>query len=124
AFDIGFDVLRRDQTHRVAERAQFACPVVRAATGFNGDFGGEKLLEERQQLPTAEVGPQDRPVPGVDTMDGEDGFGRVDGDAFILGHGRLRSWWVTAPILALGAVGPSTPTVRDHSFALPGLRSM
>ena len=31
-----------------------------------------------------------------------------------LGHGRLRSWLLTAPILALDAVGPSTPTVRKQ----------
>ena len=35
-------------------------------------------------------------------------------DALILGHGRLRSWLLTAPILARDAVGPSTPTVREQ----------
>src|SRR3954454_627443 len=31
----------------------------------------------------------------------------------ILGHGRLRFWLFTAPILARDAVGPSTPTLPD-----------
>jgi hypothetical protein len=43
-------------------------------------------------------------------VQGEDGLRRVDGNALIIGHGRLRSWLVTAPILARDAVGPSTPT--------------
>jgi hypothetical protein len=41
-----------------------------------------------------------------------------------MGHGRLRSWLLTAPILALDAVGPSTPTVRDHPLFLPSLRTI
>jgi hypothetical protein len=36
-----------------------------------------------------------------------------------LGHGRLRSWLLTAPILALDAVGPSTPTILNKSAGDP-----
>jgi hypothetical protein len=39
SFDVGFDILRRDEMHRVAERDEFASPVMRAAAGFQGDFG-------------------------------------------------------------------------------------
>jgi hypothetical protein len=34
-------------------------------------------------------------------------FGRINADAFILGRGRLRSGFLTAPSLARDAVGPS-----------------
>src|ERR1700727_2362247 len=60
AFDIGFDVLRWDETYRVAERGQFAGPIVRAATGFQGNNGGWKLLEERHHLRATKVDAQER----------------------------------------------------------------
>src|SRR3954447_21499895 len=53
--DIGFDVLRRDQTHRVTERGQFPGPMVRASTGFHRDAGRHKLLEKGQKLRTADI---------------------------------------------------------------------
>ena len=56
AFDIGFDVLGRNQTHLVTERGQFASPIVRAAAGFHGDLGGWEPLKESQQLWTTESG--------------------------------------------------------------------
>src|SRR4051794_18360061 len=34
AFDIGFDVLRWNKTYLMAERGQFASPMMRATTGF------------------------------------------------------------------------------------------
>ena len=57
AFDKGFDVLRRDETHRVAERGQFASPIMGGATGFQGDDGGRQLPEEGNHLRTAEIDP-------------------------------------------------------------------
>src|ERR1700689_1540341 len=84
---------------------------MRAAAGFQGDFGRWEFLEERDHLRAAKIGSQNRPVLLIDPVQREHGFGRVDGYTFILGHGRLRSWLLTAPILALDAVGPSTPTV-------------
>ena len=93
---------------------QFACPVVSAATGFHGDLSGRELLEEKIHLRAAEIDPQHRPVLLIDAVLREDGLGRVDADAFILGHGRLRSWLLTAPILACDAVGPSTLAMCGH----------
>ena len=57
AFDKGFDILRRDETHRVAERGQFAGPMMRRATGFQGDDGGRELPEVGNYLPAAEIDP-------------------------------------------------------------------
>jgi hypothetical protein len=62
AFDIGFDILRRDETHCMAEHGQFASPIMRAATGFQRDARGRKLLEERDRLRTAKVDAQNWPV--------------------------------------------------------------
>jgi hypothetical protein len=42
------------------------------------------------------TGPQHRPILLIDAVESEDRFGHVDGYAFILGHGRLRSWLFTA----------------------------
>jgi hypothetical protein len=39
----------------MAERGQFASPMVRAATGFHGDLGWWKSFEKDQQLRTAKI---------------------------------------------------------------------
>src|SRR5271166_4849129 len=109
-FDVGFDILGRDQTHHVAERDQFAGPIMSAATGFHGDLGGGKLREEGDQLRAAEIDAQHRPILLIGAVYGEDGLGRVDAYAFILVHGQLPFCLLRAPILAHDAVGPSTPT--------------
>jgi transposase len=96
ALDVGFDVLRWNQTDLVAKRDQFASPMVSAATGFHGNLGGGKLREEGDELRAAEIDPQHWSVLLIDAMESEDRFGRVDGYAFILGHGRLRFWLFTA----------------------------
>ena len=71
---------------------------------------GGKLLEEGHHLRAAEVDSQHRLICLIDAVQGEDGLGRVDANALNLGHGRLRSWLMTTQVLALDAVGPSTPT--------------
>jgi hypothetical protein len=68
SFDVGFDILRRDEVHRVAERNQFAGPVMRAAAGFQGDFSRRKFLEERDHLSAAEIGSQNWPVLLIDPV--------------------------------------------------------
>ena len=103
----------------VTERGQLTRPMVRAATGFHRDLGRRQLLEEGDHLGAAQVRAQYRSVGMIHAVQGEDGFGRIDGYAFILGHGRLRSWLLTAPSLARDAVGPSTPTVLYKSCGDP-----
>ena len=78
----------------MAERGQLPGPVMAAAAGLHGDLGAGKLREEGDHLAAVEINAKDRPLGLVDAMQGEHGFGRVDGNAFILGHGRLRSWMV------------------------------
>ena len=82
-------------------------------------IGGWKLLEERHHLRATKVDAQDRPFLLINAMQREHGLGRVDAYAPILGHGRLRIWLLAAPILALDAVGPSTPTILDKSCGDP-----
>jgi hypothetical protein len=62
ALDVGFDVLRRDETHLVTERGQLARPMVSAGTSLHGDLGGRQLLEESNYLRAAEIDPQHRSV--------------------------------------------------------------
>jgi hypothetical protein len=66
----------------------------------------------------AEIDSQHRLILLIDAVEGEDGFGRVDANALILGHGRLRSWLLTAPILARDAMGPSTLYPLETSGSL------
>jgi hypothetical protein len=47
AFHVGFDVVRRHQSHVVAQLGQLACPVMRCGTGLDPDPASGKLLKER-----------------------------------------------------------------------------
>src|SRR5271165_6861093 len=67
-FDVGFDIWGRDQTYHVAERDQFAGPIMSAATGFQGDLGAGKLRKEGDQLRAAEIDPQHRPILLIDAV--------------------------------------------------------
>src|ERR1700722_14221647 len=120
-FDVGLDVLGRDQAHLVTERDQLASPMVSTAAGFHCNLCGKKPREEWDHLCAAEIYPQHRPLLLIDTMQSEDGLGRVDADAFILDHGRLRTWLFTAPILAHDAVGPggARHAQDDHDRRAP-----
>jgi hypothetical protein len=67
-FDVGFDVLGRDKTHRVAERGQFASPIVRASTCFQSDDGGSEFPEEGDHLCATKVGTQNGPFLLIDAV--------------------------------------------------------
>ena len=101
------------------ERDQFPSPMVRAATVFHGDLGRWQLLRKGGHLRAAEIDSQHRLILLIDAVEGEDGFERVDTNALILGHGRRRSWLLTAPILARDAMGPSIPTNFSGRHAIP-----
>src|SRR5262245_36903997 len=57
--DISLHILRRHQTHLMAELRQFACPVVRRSTGFHADQARRQSLEEPHHLTAAELLPDD-----------------------------------------------------------------
>ena len=67
-FDVGFDVLGWYQMHLVAERDQFAGPMMSATTGFYGYLGGWELREEGDHLRAAEIDPQHRTVLLIDAV--------------------------------------------------------
>ncbi|MBA3486521.1 MAG: transposase [Lysobacter sp.] len=46
----GFDVLRRQQMHRMPHRLQQPAPVVGASAGFHANFTGRQIAQERQHL--------------------------------------------------------------------------
>src|SRR5208337_6585 len=95
ALDEGLDVLRWDQVHGVAKGGQHSSPVMRTGARFQGDLGRGQLLEEGDHLRAAKIGSQHRMARLVDAMQREHSLGRVDANATNLGHGRLRSWWLT-----------------------------
>jgi hypothetical protein len=86
--------------------------MMRTAACFHNDFGGGKLFEENHHLCAAEIGLQHSSARVVDAVKGEDSLGRVDANAGNVGHGRLRSWFLTTQFWHLDAVGSSTPTVQ------------
>ena len=89
ALDEGFDVLRRDQPHRVAEPGQHTSPMMRATAGLQHHLHRWTAREEWHHVVAAQISSQHRPPVGIRAMQGEDGLGRVDRNACNLVHGRL-----------------------------------
>src|ERR1700722_20457316 len=71
---------------------------MRTAACFHDQLGGRELLEEGRHLCATEIGLQYSSAGVIDAVKGEDSLGRVDADALNLGHGRLRSWFVTTQL--------------------------
>src|ERR1700722_16424725 len=71
---------------------------MRTAACFHDQLGGRELLEEGRHLCATEIGLQYSSAGVLDAVKGEDSLGRVDADALNLGHGRLRSWFVTTQL--------------------------
>src|ERR1700722_19121900 len=82
----------------MAEGSQFPSPIMRTAACFHDQLGGRELLEEGRHLGATEIGLQYISAGVIDAVKGEDSLGRVDADALNLGHGRLRSWFVTTQL--------------------------
>src|SRR5262245_65556594 len=60
ALDVRLHVLRRHQSHLVAQRAQLARPVVRRRTRLQPDHTARQSTEERQNLRTPKLLAQNR----------------------------------------------------------------
>src|SRR5215213_2117908 len=82
----------------MAKGGELACPVMRAATGFQGDLGAGTLLEEGKHLSAAKIDAQHRTIRLINGVQREHRLGRVDANALNLGHGRLLSWSMTAQV--------------------------
>src|SRR5476649_238728 len=87
--DIGFDIARRDQTDRVAEPGEFACPVVRAGAGFHADQARRQLAEPVEHLAATQRAPQHHLFLSIDAVHLEDGLRQVKAKSANLLHGWL-----------------------------------
>jgi hypothetical protein len=61
---------------------------MRAAARFQRHLDRRQPFKKSQQLTPPQIAPQHRSAGGIDPMQREHRLGRVDGDAFNLGHGR------------------------------------
>jgi hypothetical protein len=86
------DVLRRDQPHRMAQLLRNPAPVVGAAARFQHHLGGRGLGQERLEPSPGQVLAQDRATVLIHPVQGENGLGRVNGNALKLHGGRLLYW--------------------------------
>src|SRR3954454_18466550 len=62
-------------------------PVMRGATGLDGDARGREAFEERDHVPATQLPAQDGPFGGIDAVELEDVLGRVHANAANLFHG-------------------------------------
>src|SRR5262249_50659871 len=88
ALDIGLDVLRRHQFHRVPELGDFARPIMCTAAGLHPDQTRRQLSEERQHLLASELPGHDDLALGIDPVHLEHLLCKVEPDGGISGHGR------------------------------------
>ncbi|MOA04528.1 hypothetical protein D3C78_1240870 [compost metagenome] len=80
-FDVGFDELRRDQPHFVAQRSQLTRPVVRATAGLHGNQARLELAEEVEHLRALELFAADRLLMAVDAVNLEHLLCQIDADS-------------------------------------------
>lgn len=105
--DVRFDVSGRHQPHVVAERQQFARPVVRSSARLDADQAARQFGEERQQPAARQPLAQNHLSFGVDAVHLKNRLGNVETNRRKLSHGRL----------SLISVVTSSATTLWHSDA-------
>ncbi len=118
AFNIGFDIGRRHQANRMAERLQLARPVMRRCAGFDPDKTGRQLLKERQHPRPPQLPTHDDLALCIDAVDLKHRLRNIETDCGDRLHHRLRQIVVTSAAtnsLATFAPGeePSTASEAD-----------
>src|SRR4051812_28139714 len=81
-------VVRRDELDLMAKPAQQPRPVMRGATGLDGDARGREAFEECDHVPAPQLSAQDGPLRGIDAVELEDVLRRVHANAANLLHRR------------------------------------
>src|SRR5215472_3464765 len=89
ALDVRLHVLRRHQSHLVAQRAQLARPVVRRRTRFQPDHTARQSTEERQNLRTPKLLAQNRRSLCINPVHLKNMLRQVQSDRRNLAHGWL-----------------------------------
>jgi hypothetical protein len=86
---IGLHILRRHQTHLMAQRRQLARPVMRRRTSFHADQARRQPGEEGEQLTTSKLPAHHDALGFVDAVHLKDVLGQVQPDRCNLLHGWL-----------------------------------
>src|SRR6476659_2439175 len=89
ALDVRLDVLRRHQSHLVAERAQLPPPVVRRRARLQANQTGRQSTEESQNLRTPKLLAQNRCSLSIDPVHLKNMLRQVQSDRSNLAHGWL-----------------------------------
>src|SRR5262249_49828939 len=89
ALDVRLHVLRRHQPHLVAKRAQLPPPVVRRRARLQANQTGRQSIEERQNLRTPKLLPQNRRSLCIDPVHLKNMLRQVQSDRSNLAHGWL-----------------------------------
>jgi hypothetical protein len=93
ALDIGLDVNRRDQTHLVTHRPQFARPIMRRAASLHSDDARLRLRKELAHRLAAELARRRMSIFALQSMNLKIVLGEINTDSDKLFHGRPPSLW-------------------------------
>src|SRR5262249_45529800 len=119
ALDVRLHVLRRHQSHLVAKRAQFPCPVVRRRARLQANQTGRQSTEERQNLRTPKLLAQNRRSLCIDPVHLKIMLRQVQSDRSNLAHGWLPFAADSHSSLALrcrkGAIHPIIRSPRQRA---------
>jgi len=91
AVDVGLDLARRQQLHRMSQPAYLAMPIVRSAAGFHSNRAGLELGEQLQQAFTPDGLAQDQLAAPIDSVQIENLLCDIHPDSSNLHSGRSRS---------------------------------
>ncbi|GLS20985.1 hypothetical protein GCM10007874_40020 [Labrys miyagiensis] len=86
AFDEGLNVIRRDQSHPMAQPFDLAAPMMRRRTRLESDFARRQRAEETQDLVARELPIEDLLFPFVDGANLEPALGDIQSNADDLMH--------------------------------------
>src|SRR5580698_7813788 len=79
-FDVGSDIASRHQSGVMTELRQLTRPEMRSAASFEADKARRNIGEETQHLASSKLSSEDRPAIGVDAMNLEPAFRRIESD--------------------------------------------
>src|SRR5271156_2110256 len=87
-FDVRLHISRRHQPHGVAKCLQLTRPMMRRGAGLNADQAWRQLLEERQNVATLQLAPDDYIASRIDAVNLKNRLGDVETDC----RDRLHGW--------------------------------
>src|SRR5262245_55285438 len=114
ALQIGFYVVRRQQSHRVAERLKLTAPIMCGRTRLNADEAGRQCREEFQQLRSGNALADYYRAIGVRAVDLKNRLRDIETDRANLAHGRLPLKWFVSTQPPYGTLMPQSGRRPQH----------